>query len=72
MQLLHFSNEQRNVIANIAQTVAGQLLEIEFSDPAKDHQAIRHHAYLLGKLTVLREIHTDNFPAPENQNESGE
>jgi hypothetical protein len=65
MKVLNLQPMQEHAIQNLYKDVCTEILKLAFTDPAKDHQVIRQHAYLAGKKAVLNFLLDDEWPAPD-------
>ena len=70
MQLHHHNKEQQLQLVELMRETATKLLHVDFNDPSQDHHAIRHHAYLKGKLEAFKQLHDDNYPDPTIEDQS--
>lgn len=67
MHKYHLNSEQQAQILRDLEDTAKRIIGINFANPEQDQPAIRHHAYLMGKLEYQKQMLDDEFPDAELQ-----
>lgn len=61
MKLFNHSPEQVNALLGLTRDCAQKLIGINFKQPSEDHENMRYHAYLKGKMELLQALLNDDF-----------
>ena len=64
MKRFYLNQQQEDELVKELAEVGRQLIHVDFSNPANDHQNIRHHAYLRGRFDQCQQLLADDYVNP--------